>query len=225
MADNLRSTDGASSGPILVIDDDDRFRSFVATSLSTAGFAVREAATGNEALALAQTEPPALVLLDVCLLESSGFEVCRQLRDDFGDNLPVIFVSGTRSEPFDRAAGLQIGGDDYLVKPVDPIELIARVRTHLARSRRQDPLAFAAKFGLTKREIAILRRLAQGLRQTEIAVELSISPRTVANHLQHTLTKLGLHSRIEAVAFAYEIRLVEPANTRTHTGRRDLGQS
>jgi two-component system nitrate/nitrite response regulator NarL len=200
---------GPGSGPILVVDDDEGFRSFVTTTLSYAGLAAREAATASDALAYASADPPTLIVLDVCLPGIGGFEVCRQLRDQFGDDLPIIFVSGMRMEPADRAAGLLIGSDDYLVKPVDPSELLARVRRHLARSERKDRDAVAADFGLTKRELTILKRAALGMSQHEIATEFSISPRTVVNHLQHVIAKLGVHSRAEAVALAYAKGLVE----------------
>jgi DNA-binding NarL/FixJ family response regulator len=196
-------------GPLLIVDDDDRFRSFVATTLSGAGFAAHGVASGERALAFARTDPPALVMLDVCLPGINGFEVCRQLRDEFGDELPIIFVSADKTDPFDRSAGLLIGGDDYLFKPIDPNELLARVRRLLARSRPEQTVATSPKFGLTKRELAVLERLAKGRPQLEIAAELVISPNTVANHVQHILTKLAVHSRAQAVAFAYDHGLLE----------------
>jgi DNA-binding NarL/FixJ family response regulator len=205
-------------GPILVVDDDDRFRSFVATTLSGAGFAAREAADGEGALALARRDRPALVLLDVCLPGLNGFELCRQLRDQFSDELPIILVSGARTESLDRSAGLLIGSDDYLIKPVDPNELLARTRRLLTRSRtaQADPAA-SPEHGLTGRELAVLQRLAGGLTEVEIAAELVISPHTVASHAQHILAKLGVHSRAQAVAFAYEHGLLKPSRSPTST--------
>jgi len=71
---------------------------------------------------------PLLVVLEVALSDLSGYEVCRQLRDEFGEELPIILVSGERVDPLDRAVGLLIGADDYLVKPLDADEFLARVR-------------------------------------------------------------------------------------------------
>ena len=81
---------------------------------------MQSVATGEEALELARLERPSLVLVDVNLEGMSGYDVCRILRANFGDAVPIIFVSGDRTEAFDRVAGLRLGADDYLVKPVDP---------------------------------------------------------------------------------------------------------
>jgi len=205
---------GSERGPgsILIVDDDDPFRAFVATILSTAGFAAREAASGEEAFASVRADVPALVLLDVCLPQISGFQLCRQLRDQFGTELPIIFVSGLRTEPLDRSVGLLVGGDDYLVKPVDPNELLARVYRLLARSRPERASVPAPpKLGLTKRELEVLQLLAGGLRHAEIAAKLVISPKTVSSHSERILAKLGVHSRAQAIVLAHEHRLLEGA--------------
>jgi len=194
-------------GPILIVDDDAIFRALVAALLARAGFATMiEASTGEEALAAARAERPTLILLDVFLPDMSGFEVCRTLRDEFGDDLPIIFVSGERVEPADRAVGLLVGGDDYIVKPVDPDEFLARLRRAIDRSRREPTGRATAPhpFDLTRREREVLERLAQGLAQSDIAAALVISPKTVASHVQRILAKLGVHSRAQAVAVAYQ---------------------
>jgi DNA-binding NarL/FixJ family response regulator len=193
---------------ILVVDDDKNFRRFATEVFELAGYATIETGTGEEAIELAQKERPAVVLLDVKLPGVSGFEVCRQLKEQFGRDLPVFLISGVRAEAFDRAAGLLIGADDYLVKPVDPGELLARVRRYAGPD--QPPAGgTAAASVLTKREQEVLRRLAQGLDQGEIAQELVISEKTVATHIQHILEKLGVHSRAQAVALAHRAGLVE----------------
>src|SRR6266540_6441985 len=198
-------------GPILVVDDDADFRAYIVVLLSRAGFpATLEAGTGEEALAAARAERPALVLLDVFLPDINGFEICRTLRDEFGDDLPIIFVSGERVEASDKAVGMLVGGDDYLVKPVDPDEFLARVRRAIDRSQRErtDPSTIPRGHDLTKRELEVLGRLARGQTQMDIAGELVISPRTVASHVQRILSKLGVHSRAQAVAFAYQSGLL-----------------
>jgi DNA-binding NarL/FixJ family response regulator len=193
---------------VLVVDDDDGFRCFVSSLLEQAGYATVEAVDGKEALAAAGRERPSLVLLDLKLPGISGYEVCRRLKEDFGSDLPVFLVSGVRTEPFDRAAGLLIGADDYLTKPVDPDELLARVRRSALPTAEAAGETGSALEELTDRERHVLRLLAQGLAQQEIAGSLVISNKTVATHIQHVLEKLGVHSRAQAVASAYRSGLM-----------------
>ena len=194
---------------VLIVDDDDGFRLLVAHVLARAGIPSVEAPNGEEALELATTVRPTAVLLDVALPDIDGFEVCRELRDRFGDGLPVLFVSGERVAPHDRSAGLLVGGDDYLIKPVDPDELLARVRRAIARTQNGKRERRTERHDdLTPREVEVLSLLARGLDPTEIAKELVISPKTVASHLQSVMAKLGVHSRAHAVARAYEDGLI-----------------
>ena len=185
--------------------------------LKGAGYSTIEASTGEDALTLANEHRPALVLLAVQLPGFSGYDVCRRLRASFGEQLPIIFLSGVRTEPMDRVAGLLVGGDDYICKPFAPDELVARVMRPLVRTsapagnragagnRNEDVLT-----QLTQRESEIFRLLAQGKRPKAIAAELHISPKTVATHVQRILTKLGVHSRAEAVSLAFRHGLVSP---------------
>ena len=102
----------------------------------------------------------------------------------------------------DRIAGLLIGADDYLVKPIAPDELLIRIRALVGRAPA------AARNGLTPREQEVLTLLADGLSQAAIAGVLVIAPKTVATHIERILEKLGVHSRAEAVAAAYRHALV-----------------
>jgi len=86
-----------TSGPILVVDDDEALRALLAATLASGGYCVLEAATGEEALQLARLEPPGLVALDVCLPGVSGYHVCHELRSVYGEGLPIIFISGVRT--------------------------------------------------------------------------------------------------------------------------------
>lgn len=190
---------------ILIADADARFCAFVTSLVERAGFSATTACTGHGAVEAAREERPGLVVLDVGLPGLSGFEVCQQLRDEFGDELPIVFVSADRTQPLDRAAGLLLGGDDYLAKPVDGNELLARFRRLLARARggRGPQRRETLDVPLTRRELEILELLAAGLASKEIAARLVISPKTVASHVQHVLAKLGVHTRAEAVALVY----------------------
>ncbi len=186
------------------MDDDAAFCSFVAELLQRAGYRTREFTTGESALLAALSERPGGVVLDVHLPGVHGYEVCRQLRDAYRNGLPIVFVSGERTEGFDRAAGLIVGADDYLVKPIDPGELIARIRRLVA-----PPRSLSSKNGrggrletLTPREHEVLELLSEGYRQDEIASNLVISPKTVATHIQRILNKLNVRSRAQAIAVA-----------------------
>jgi DNA-binding NarL/FixJ family response regulator len=206
-------------GAILIVDHDVRFATFAARLFERAGFSTTAAATGSEGVAAARSERPGLVLLEVCLPDINGFEVSRQLRDEFGDSLPIVFVSGERTEPLDRAAGLLVGGDDYLVKPCHPDELLARVRRLISRRSPNGRISWHRAIGdasLTSRELEVLGLLAAGVRPKEIARDLVISPKTVASHIQRVLAKLGAHSRVEAVAIAYREGFVK--SPRSHVG-------
>jgi DNA-binding NarL/FixJ family response regulator len=196
------------SSSILVIDDDEAFREAITGTLERAGYTPTAVAKGEDGLHVARSEQPRLVILDVCLPDLSGYEVCRQLKDRFGDGLPVMFVSGVRNESFDRVAGLLIGADDYLGKPFAADELLARVRRLI---RQTASLAPSLSSKLTPRELEVLRLLANGRGQDEIAQALFISRKTVATHIEHVLQKLGVRTRAQAVALAYREDLVVSA--------------
>jgi len=203
-----RSSEMTSGPPILVVDDDAGFRAFASAVLERLGYAVVEAADGAAAMSAARERPLSAVILDVCLPSGSGYEVCRELRDLFGNGLPILFVSGERVEPLDRSAGMLVGGDDYLVKPVDPDELLARVRRLLERGGVPAGAGRAVKGELTEREVEVLQLVAEGLPPVQIAERLVISPKTVSSHVQRILGKLGVHTRAQAVAVAYEAGLI-----------------
>src|ERR671931_822087 len=207
-------------GPILIVDDDDPFRAMVSVLLERAGFAAAEASNGEEALAAVRRRRPAAALLDIQLDGMSGYAICRELRQQFGEQLPIIFLSGARVEASDRVAGLLIGADDYMTKPLDADELLARVGRALTRvdaAERSSNGAGAAS-RLTPRERDVLRLLAEGLGTDAIAKNLYISPKTVGTHVQRMLAKLHMHSRAEAVAFAYREGLVEEVSAHALSG-------
>jgi DNA-binding NarL/FixJ family response regulator len=184
---------------VLVVDPDDRSRTQVSQLLRRAGYDTVQARTGEDALHAALERRPSLVLLEVVLPSTTGYEVCRDLREEFGAELPIVFISGARTEALDRVAGLLLGADDYIVKPFNPSELIARVKRLTDRSA---PRELPPSSSLTTRELEVLKLLVAGLMQPEIARRLHISPKTVGKHIEHILAKLGVHSRTQAVAYA-----------------------
>ena len=115
---------------LLLIEDDDVVRSELAHALRDEGHTVSEAATGGHGLLAFDTQRPDLVLLDIRLPDMSGFDVCRQLRKD--STVPIIMVTA-QDNTHDLVAGLEAGADDYVVKPVEPKALAARIRALMRR--------------------------------------------------------------------------------------------
>lgn len=193
-----------SGVPILVVDDDPAFRALTVQVLADAGYGTREAASGAEALAEVARARPLAALVDVNLPIVNGYEICRTLKESYG--VPVILVSGYRTESIDRAGGLLVGADDYLVKPLDPHDLVARLRHVIpppAAAPQDSPLE-----DLTEREREILQFLVDGRTPARIAAELVIAPKTVDTHVHRILGKLKVHSRSEAVAAAVRLGLL-----------------
>ncbi len=165
---------------ILVVDDDPQIVRLLRTYLEQAGYRVFVAYSGNEALLSVRHDCPDLVVLDLMLPECDGWEVTRVVRNDAGlEAVPIIMLTA-RVEDHDRILGLQLGADDYVTKPFNPAEVVARVRAVLRRTYgepvsrkalevgplRIDLDAFEASIGgrsvhLTPTEFALLRTLAE----------------------------------------------------------------
>jgi DNA-binding response OmpR family regulator len=118
-------------GPVLVVDDEPIVREVVVRYLEREGFRTLETGDGDEARALLERHAPSLVVLDVMLPGTDGFDLCRWIRGRSGP--PVIMLTA-RGEEADRIVGLELGADDYIVKPFSPKELVARVRAVLRRT-------------------------------------------------------------------------------------------
>ncbi|HWC85507.1 MAG TPA: response regulator transcription factor [Solirubrobacteraceae bacterium] len=182
---------------MLVADGDETNSDTISILMGQIGLAVRSVTTGGQALDVARREPPSVVAIDVELGDPSGYEVCREMRDRFGETLPIVFMSSTRTARFDEIAGLLLGADDYFAKPLQTDRFLARIRRLLARSS-----APAANSVLTKREQEVLGLLVDGRRLPDIAETLCITRKTASTHIEHILAKLGAHSQAQAVAFA-----------------------
>src|SRR5438445_780358 len=120
---------------ILVVDDDPRITELLRRVLAYEGYNVATAASGNEALNRTLERPPDLIVLDVMLPELDGLEVAQRLRTA-GDNVPILMLTA-RDAVADRVKGLEVGADDYLVKPFAPEEFVARVKALLRRSQEE----------------------------------------------------------------------------------------
>lgn len=152
---------------ILVVDDDRTLRTVLTRYLENRGYQVEQVSSGAEALVAVAKNPPDLVVSDVVMPEMDGIEFCRRLRTTpSGQLLPFIFLSG-KGELEDRIHGHSIGADDYLTKPVDPRELVAKIEAQLERSRR------------IHSEIVRLMQLATNSSMTAKPATQSLTPETV----------------------------------------------
>jgi len=122
---------------ILIVDDEPHIVELASLYLSNDGYSTLSAHDGIQALELIRKHHPDLVILDIMLPQLDGWEVCRRLRQD-DDNVPIIMLTA-RGEDVDRIVGLELGADDYVIKPFNPRELVARVKAVLRRSESQFP--------------------------------------------------------------------------------------
>jgi DNA-binding NarL/FixJ family response regulator len=202
-----RNGDRARNATAVVADPDAGARAEVAELLARLGCEIVETETGDALLETVEVSEPALVVLDVALADGSAYECCRALRERFGEGLPIVLVSEHRIDPSDQVAGLLLGADEYLAKPLHPDIFTARVRRLMLRAqwraRKRSPL--------TPREQEVLALLAGGVSARDISLQLHITPKTTSTHIEHILAKLGAHSRAQAVAYALRDNLVETA--------------
>jgi len=165
------------TGKILVVDDDPSTLRFMRLLLTAEGFAVATAQDAQEGLRAVQTEQPDLIILDIMMPDMDGMDMCRQLRSrpDTAD-IPIIFLTA-KVQLDDRVAGLKAGADDYITKPAEPREIVARVEAVLARTRRAPPARqgrvvalIGAKGGMGTSTMAV--NLAVALEQRQLSTLL-----------------------------------------------------
>ncbi|MCL1810566.1 MAG: response regulator transcription factor, partial [Clostridiales bacterium] len=121
---------------ILVVEDEASIRRFITLNLEAAGFSVQEAKSGEEALSKIAESLPDVVVLDLMLPGIDGLSVCRSIRE--GAKQPLIIMLTAKGQDMDKILGLELGADDYLVKPFNPYELIARIKAMLRRRNQFD---------------------------------------------------------------------------------------
>lgn len=121
---------------ILIVDDEREIADLIAVYLENEGYAVRQFYNGAQALQDIEAAPPDLAILDVMLPDIDGFSICRKIREKYF--FPVIMLTA-KVEDLDKITGLTIGADDYITKPFNPLEVVARVKTQLRRYKRYNP--------------------------------------------------------------------------------------
>jgi two-component system phosphate regulon response regulator PhoB len=213
-----------SDDTILVVEDDEDILELLAYNLQSAGFSVVASRDGFDALQKARRAPPDLIILDLMLPGLDGFEVCKELkREAKTAQVPVIMLTA-RGDEVDRIVGLELGADDYVVKPFSPRELMLRVRAVLKRSgpeAREKPILRkgglcvdlaahraeidGAEIALTATEFKLLAELFRGqgrvqtrdqLLNTVWGYEFEGYARTVDTHIRRLRQKLGPYSRM-----------------------------
>lgn len=146
---------------ILIADDDPDILKFVEVNLRLENFEIRTAADGEEALRVAIEDKPDLILLDVMMPKLDGFEVCQRLRSDPRTSNTSIIMLTAKSLSADKVVGLTTGADDYIIKPFDPLELVARVKSTLRRARAmRDVNPLSGLPGNVAIQAELLRRLS-----------------------------------------------------------------
>ena len=192
---------------MLVVEDETSIASFVSLYLKNAGYQVRAVGTGEEALAKAEADRPDLIVLDLMLPDIDGIEVCRRIRK--GSDVPILMLTA-RDEDVDKIIGLEVGADDYLTKPFNPRELVARVKSILRRSvpERREVQTKQIKHG--DLEIDVGRREVRVSGQ-----EVQLAPKEfdllweLLDHRGLVLTRDQLLERVWGYTFAGDTRTVD----------------
>jgi DNA-binding NarL/FixJ family response regulator len=207
---------------ILIIEDQPQMRKNLVTILEMENYEVLSADNGRRGVELASSERPDLILCDVMMPQLDGFGVVQALRAESAlATLPVIFLTA-KGDKADLRAGMNLGADDYLVKPVAREDLLAAVRVRLARHHAHQSEVASAKsargfkpnfdspkplesLGLTIREAEVLIWVAQGKSNGDISIILGMAEKTVKKHMTNIFNKLGLEGRNAATIRALEV--------------------
>jgi DNA-binding response OmpR family regulator len=211
---------GAQAQKVLVVEDESSIASFVALYLKNAGYAVRTVATGKEGLEQAESEHPDLIILDLMLPDIDGIEVCRKVRQS--SDVPILMLTA-RDEDVDKIIGLEVGADDYLTKPFNPRELVARVKSILRRSvsDRRDVQSKQITHGDLE--------IDAGRREARVSgEEVQLAPKEfdllweLLDHKGLVLTRDQLLERVWGYTFAGDTRTVD---VHVRQLRRKLGEA
>lgn len=195
---------------ILVVDDTRSNLRLLAEILTDRGYVIRLALSGSLALSSAHTKPPDLILLDIMMPGISGYEVCKQLKaDEQTCNIPIIFISGLH-EVFDKVKAFALGGVDYITKPFQAEEVIARIETHLTLRNLQKSLQ--EKNSQLQREITEREKAEEALQRAHDKLEIRVKERTTELRLSNAQLAKALRLKNEFLAMmSHEFRT--PLNT------------
>ncbi|MFN2470499.1 MAG: response regulator transcription factor [Gaiellaceae bacterium] len=205
---------------VLVVEDEESIASFVALYLKNAGYDVHTAATGAEALSKAEATKPSIVVLDLMLPDADGIEVCRRLRRT--SDVPILMLTA-RDEDVDKIIGLEVGADDYMTKPFNPRELVARVKSILRRANvdRRPPESRQIRHG----DLFV----DAGRREARVGEdEIQLAPKEfdllweLLDHRGIVLTRDQLLERVWGYTFAGDTRTVD---VHVRQLRRKLGEA
>ncbi|QJE98806.1 response regulator transcription factor [Luteolibacter luteus] len=199
---------------ILIIEDEPEMRRNLATILRLEEFHAITAENGRTGIEMARAKSPDLILCDVMMPELDGYGVLRELRAETAtEATPFIFLTAKGEKP-DIRAGMNLGADDYLTKPVAKADLLAAIRSRMERARQTAVASFSPDFSspaplektfhLTPRVAETLLWVAQGKTNGEIAIILGISEATVKKHVLDVFEKLGVETRTNACLKALE---------------------
>ena len=210
----------AQAQTVLVVEDEASIASFVALYLKNAGYTVKAVANGTDALAQVEAEQPALIVLDLMLPDMDGIEVCRRIRQR--RDVPILLLTA-RDEDIDKIIGLEVGADDYMTKPFNPRELVARVKSILRRSttERRDSETAEIRHGDL--------HVDAGRREVHIGdEEIQLAPKEfdllweLLDHRGVVLTRDQLLERVWGYTFAGDTRTVD---VHVRQVRRKLGDA
>ncbi|MEM7343532.1 MAG: response regulator, partial [Chloroflexota bacterium] len=210
---------------ILVVDDEPINLGVLFDYLRTEGFKVWLADSGPDALATLEYDHPDLILLDVVMPELDGFEVCRRIKNQPAtQDIPIIFLTA-KSDTLDKVKGFQLGAVDYITKPLEIEEVLARISRHLDIHKAQkqykqqisqlkqqvqpsnsssdasssQDTATLEDYDLNEREAKVLSLFVAGYKRTEIATEMMVTQNTVKWYLKNIYLKLGVNRRADAI--------------------------
>jgi DNA-binding NarL/FixJ family response regulator len=199
---------------ILIIEDEPEMRRNITALLNYHGYEAVGAENGRQGLEAARRDLPDLIVCDVMMPELDGYGVLEALQADaLLARIPFIFLSA-KGEKEDLRSGMNLGADDYLIKPVTNSDLVNAIETRLRRAEQQVKREFKPDFssskplralGLTPRAAEALLWLAQGKTNSDIASILGITESTVKKHVQEMFDKLGVETRGAATVRALEV--------------------